>query len=304
MKQILIGIVLLLLLSGCSLGSGIDDEVLENLSLSLEKRWEYTESLTEDVTIENLRIATETELEILKEYDIDDFKDITLYSRYQTYKSRLNLMSISLITAKVDSEIFINKWKEHMEYRAKILYDINSDYPLNISDNNKEIFNEVLHSARRLVATDEIKTTLTSNSVLSDIDVEIEEESIAISFPTESALSAVSFVARKTGFPEKAMEILKIMSEYEYENIVISTTNQDTVAVSSYFTKEALNDINFDKWKDTDSYDAYKFYEFTDAFHIRMGIWNSLDEETQRLLGDMNKENSNPFWRKYRVLHQ
>ncbi|MCM3620465.1 hypothetical protein M3936_23195 [Sutcliffiella horikoshii] len=304
MKQILISILFLLFLSGCSSGSGIDEEVLENLSHSLEKRWEYTESLPEDLTIENLKMATEIELEILQEYDIDDFKDPTLYSRYNTYKSRLNLMSISLITAKVDSEVFIKKWKEHMEYRAKILYDINSKHPLNFSDNNKEIFNEVLHSARRLVAMDEMKTTLASINGLSDIDLEIEDESIAISFPTESALSSISFVARKTGFPEKAMEILKIMTEYEFENIVIATTNQDTIAVSSYFTKEALNDINFDKWEDTDSYDAYKFYELTNAYHIRMGIWNSLDEETQRLLGDMNKEHVNPFWREHRVKHQ
>ncbi|MCR6112741.1 hypothetical protein HXA35_20635 [Bacillus sp. A301a_S52] len=303
MKKLLGALVLLLLITGC--GEKVDDEVLEAISRSLEKRWEYTEDLSgnENITVEILENATQIELDELEEYHVDDFKDTVLYSRYTSYKSRLDRMKISLKNADIDSTTFHEEWANHMDERAKILYDINSKHQLNISEENKEIFQEVLDSASHLVKADEIRKSLSDNGKLSDIDVEIEENSISISFPTESVLSVNSFVSHKTGFPDKAMEILHEIKELDYDDIVITTNNQDAVAISSYFTKKSLENIDFKEWEDLDSVDAYKFYNMADAYHIRIGIWDELDTETQQLIGNMNKDNSDPFWKEHGYTH-
>lgn len=239
----------------------------------------------------------------LEEFYIDDFKDETLYSRYGMYKSILERMQISLINGDADSTVFIDDWNNKMEERAKILYDINLKHNLNIADENKEMFDQVLSSASRLVKIDEMKKVLSEIKVLVDVKVEIEDNSIAVTYNTESALSNKSFVASKTGFPSKAMDILTVLKDYDYEDIVITTVNNDVVAASAYFDKDSLYKTDFDRWDKLDSVDAYKFYAMTKAYHIRSGIWEELDAETKKLIGDMNKRNSNEFWGWYGFMH-
>lgn len=299
--KIIIGVMFIFFLVGC--GNKVDEEAVKNLSDALEKRWEYTESISGIKTIDSYRKATEIELNELNEYDIDDFKDKVLYSLLSMYKTELTLMKSSLINADIKSESFVNEWNERMAKRAKILHDINSKYPLDISDNHKETFEHVLSSADHLIKADEVKDVLSDIKALEGIDVLIEDNSVAINFHTESVLSADSFVSQKTGFPSKAMEILKTIKDYDFENIVVSTTNQDIIAISTYFTNESLKDLDFNNWEKLDSYDAHKFYRYSDAYHIRLGIWENLDEDTKKSIGNMNKQNSNPFWSNYGFTH-
>lgn len=301
MKKVFLSILLLFFITGC--GNKVDDEALEDISKALEKRWAYADELPEEVTMEELEKAIQIELDELKEYGINDFENTTLYSRYGMYKSGLERMLVTMQTESIDSSNFQEQWDKHQEERAKILYDINSESELRISPENKETFEEILSSANRLVEIDEMKKVLSDISNLEDLDVEIKENSIAITFSTKSALSADSFVASKTGFPSDAVEMLKLIKKYKYENIVIATTNQDATAISSYFTKDSLNNIDFDGWDETDSLNAYKFYKYADAYHIRLGIWESLDTEVKRSIGEMNKNNSDVFWKEYGFTH-
>lgn len=92
------------------------------------------------------------------------------------------------------------------------------------------------------------------------------------------------------------MDILKILNDYDFDDNVIVTTNNGVIAASAYFDKNALGKVDFGKWDKLDSVDAHKFYDMTKAYHIRLGIWEELDAETQKLIGDMNKRDSNTFW--------
>ncbi|WP_138090870.1 hypothetical protein [Halalkalibacterium halodurans] len=301
MKKLLCLILSLIILAGC--GAKVDEEALNKLSEGLEKRWEYTEQLSDEISIEDLENAVQIELDGLEKYEADDFKDTSLYVLYDDYRRGLDFIKTLMMGESINSPTFQESWHEHMEKRAKTLYDLNANYDLNIADEYKDTFEDVLSGAKYLVEAEKVEEGLSDIKALSDIEIAVDEKSVSITFRTESALSADSFVASKTGYPDKAIEILNTVKDYDYENIVISTTNQDTIAVSSYFTRDSLDKIDFDKWKELDSLDAYKFYSMADAYHIRMGIWESLDGETQRMIGDMNKETSNPFWKEYGFTH-
>lgn len=290
-------IILVFFLVGC--GEKFDDEALEKIGDALEKRWEYTEQLPDEVSVEELEKAVQTELDILEEYSVDDFKDISLYALYDNYRRDLVLIKTLMNGKSADSPDFQEKWKEHLEKRSKTLYDLNDNYDIYISDEHVHIFEEVLAGSKYLVEAEKVEESLSDINALTDIDIVVEDNSIVINFPTESALSTDSFVARKTGFTSYAMEILEIMKEYDYENIIVTTTNQDSIAISTYFTKKSLNNIDFDKWEETDSYDAYKFYGYTDAYYIRLGIWEELNSETKQSIGEMNKDSSEPFWEEH-----
>lgn len=305
MKRTLLVILSLFVLAACGTNDNdkVDDEALQNISRALEKRWEYTETLPDELTMEDLEKAVQIELDELDKYSADDFKDTSLYVLYDRYWRDLELIQTFMIGESIDSPRLQENWKEHMEKRAKTLYDLNANYELDISDENKDVFEEVLAGSENLVAAEKVEESLSDIEALSDIEVVVEEYSISITYPTESALSEKSFVASKTGFPDMAIDILRELIKFDYEDVVISTTNQDSIAISSYFTKSSLDRINFERWDDLDSSDAYEFYNMTDAYHIRVGIWESLDEDIKQLIGDMNKENSNEFWKEHGFTH-
>lgn len=133
---------------------------------------------------------------------------------------------------------------------------------------------------------------------ISDYEVITEGDSIAVIY-SDSALGADSYVSSKMGYPNKAMEILEIVSDEDYKNVVITSENNGTVAISSYFDEERLNDLDFEKWDKMESEDAHRFYIWTSGYHIRNGIWNELSFEKQSDIGDMNKDNANEFWKEH-----
>ena len=294
MKKVLFLFLSVLVLTAC--GNKVDEEALEKISQALENRWEYTEKLPDEISLEDLEVATRKELDILEKYDADQFKDTRLYILYDNYRRQLEQDLLLLVGADITSDAFTEKWAENREKRAKHLYDINSDYQLNISDGNNVIFEDVLALSVNLVKVDEVEKILSDVAGLSNVDIIVDGNSVSITFHTESALSADSFVASKTGFPEKSIDILKKLTEFDHTNIVISTVNQDSIAISSYFTKTSLDRINFDRWDDLNSLDAFEFYNMADAYHIRLGVWESLGDETKQLIGNMNKQSSNDFW--------
>lgn len=306
MKKVLFVILSVLFLTACGAdaSSGVDNEAIQNISNGLEKRWEYTDQLPDEITIEELEEAVQIELDELEKYDVDDFKNFNLYTLYNIYRTDLEIIKTAMIGESIGSPQFQEKWKDHVENRAKTLYDLNANYDLNISDEYKDVFEEVLADSKYLVEAEKVEKELSKIKGISDFMVKVEDKSIAITYPTESVLGVKSFISQKVGFPEKAMEILKNIKDKGYEHVVISTTNQETIAVSAYFTNQSLNSLDFDKWEEYDSYDAYKFYQMTDAYHIRLGIWNDLDLETQQLIGDMNKDDSNEFWERHGFTHQ
>ena len=301
MKKIFITLFLLTILIAC--GNEVDNQSLENISDGLESRWGFTDSLGEDISVKDLEEATQKELDFIEKYDADQFRDASLYILYDNYRRELEDGLFKLDNLDISTKESEIQWNEHVEKRSKILYDITTNYDLDVSEKYNDVFKEVLDASKTLVQEDDIKEVLSKVNELDEIEVEVEEDSVSVSFLTESSLNAKSFVGSKTGFPSNAIEILEALTEYDYEDIVISTTNQDSIAISSYFGKKSLSNINFDKWKDMDSIDAYKFYSMADAYHIRLGIWESLDDDIKQSIGDMNKDNSNEFWKEYGFTH-
>ncbi|WP_107841691.1 hypothetical protein [Metasolibacillus meyeri] len=300
MKKItylILPLALLLVLTGC--GNKVDEEAIEKITTGLEKRWDYADQLPKEVTVEELEKAVELELNELVKYDAEEFKDFHLYALYDSYRRSLELIKIKMNGQSANSPIFQNNWKEHMEKRAKILYDLNKDYTLNISDKNKEAFENLLANSSRLVKIEEMEKVISEIKSLTKPKIIIEDNSIAVVYETTSALSNESFIAQKLGFPSVAMDILKVLSDYDYDNIVIVTGNNDLIATSVYFDKNTLTKVDFDKWEDLDSVDAYKFYAMSTAYHIRSGIWEQLDSQTKRFIGSMNKEDFSEFWSAY-----
>lgn len=304
MLTLFAAVALLLTACGSDSSNKIDSEALESISKGLEKRWEYTEQLPDEVTMEELERAVQIELDGLQEYDDDAFDDFSLFALYDRYRRELDSIKRTMSIESIDSPRFEERWSDHREQRAKILYDLNDSYHLDISDENKEILKEVLADSKNLVEAERVEKELSKIKGISDFEVKVEDKSIAITYPTESVLSVKSFISQKTGFPGKAIEILENIKDKGYERVVISTINQETIAVSTYFTNKSLNSLDFDEWEECDSYDAYKFYKMADAYHIRLGIWNDLDSEIQQLIGNMNKDNSNEFWKRHGFTHQ
>lgn len=299
MRNVLfISIVILLFVTGCSNQSveKVDEAVLKWISKGLEERWEYTNELTDELTRQEFRKATEIELKRLKDYDIEDFKDPMLFSYYDSYKRNLETM----LSSTENILEFKENWQELMVERATYLHKINSTYELNISDENIDTFKRVLSDADESIEEEGIKNNLNDIAGLSKVSVVIEGDSIAASYVVESVLSADLFVNSKTGFPDQAIKILEVLDDYDYDNIVISAIHGESIASSILFKENSLDRLDIDKW---DEIEAHKIYDFSNAYQIRLGIWNELNEETQERIGEMNKPSENSFWSEHGFTH-
>jgi len=295
MKRLLVIMSFSILLVSCS--KSVDDEALTTLAQSLEKRWEFTSDLLETITEDDLEKATQIELNLLKQYTAEDFKDPNLFILYDDYIRVLkDMQEISQTMNIEDPDMFI-QWREKIEIRAKILSDINSEYGIPVNEENIDTLNEVLEDAQVLLVAEEIEKSL--QNIHENLSVLIEDESILVQYPVDSVLSADSFIAQKTGFPGTAIEILNVLKDYEFKNVVITSINQDTVAISSYFDKDNLNKIDFSNWEQIDSYDGYKFYSLTSDFYIRPGILNQINSDYYELISKIHKNSNNNFWKKH-----
>jgi|SRR5690625_3322062 len=139
---------LVFLLSAC--GKGVDDEVLESLSTALESRWDYTDTLPKEVTVEELSKAVEIELNNLNDYEYTDYKDGDLFLLYEKYKNELNHIQIIMNGKSTDDPFFQLDWEEHMKNRKITLYEINRLHNINVSDKRKEILEELISEGELL----------------------------------------------------------------------------------------------------------------------------------------------------------
>lgn len=290
-----------IILFGC--GNKIDDEAIQNLSDALVKRWDYTETLPKEVTKEELLKTIEIELETLNDYNVDDFKDALLGIDLSSYRSTLNLINIQVERLEINNSEFHDKWNKHLADRAYILYEINQKYDLNIPEEYTWKFEDALSYAEPRIVEEKIKKEISTSINLDNLEIKTNDNSIAVFYETEVSFSDKSFVATKLGFPSQAIEILKVVVDFNFDDIVIATTNNDVIAASAYFDKTTLKQLDFTKWDKLDSVDAYKFYDMTTAYHIRLGIWENLDGETKKQIGDMNKRSDNFFWNEYGIVY-
>lgn len=298
-KRLISLFIFLFLLSAC--GSKVDDEALENIANSLEKRWEFTDDLPEEITEKDLERATQIELNLLKKYTAEDFKDPHLFVLYDDYIRILNDMRDIAQTMNIEDPEMLLHWHENIEKRAKILSDIKNEYGIPVSEDNLTTLDEVLEDSKRLLEAEKIEKSL--QNINENINVLIEDESVLIEFPVESVLSVNSFVGHKTGFPGTAMEILNTLKEYDHQNIVIASVNQNTIAISAYFNKETLREIDFSEWEKINGYDGYKFYALTNDFYIRLGILNQISSDYYNHISKIKKNSDNDFWKKHGFTH-
>lgn len=154
MRRLFFLITLVFLLSAC--GEGVDEEVLESLSTALDIRWEYTETLPSEVSVEELERAVKIELENLPSYEYDDFNSGDLFVLYNSYIMDLELIQ-TLMTGKSANDLaFQKQWEDHMNQRKITLYEINEEAEINVSENNKHILKELIDEGENLYENKDI----------------------------------------------------------------------------------------------------------------------------------------------------
>lgn len=135
-----------------------------------------------------------------------------------------------------------------------------------------------------------------------DLDyIRFDGSNLVIMFATKAMWSENTYVK---GFPHDAAKMLSHLKSSEYENIIIGSAINMTdqkgnesqqVGISSMFTIENINSINFDNWTDDVGGRPEIFYNVADCYHFHPGIINKVTDSNLKVL-DLNKSNQSEFW--------
>lgn len=154
MKKLFFLFIFIFLLSSC--GKKVDNEVLENLSTALEERWNYTDTLPKEVSVEELEKAVKIELDNLKKYDYEDFKDGDLFLLYNRYIMDLDLIATLMQGKSADDKSFQRQWEDHMNKRKITLYEINEIHEIVVSKEREDILNKLIAEGKTLYEKQDI----------------------------------------------------------------------------------------------------------------------------------------------------
>lgn len=145
---------------------------------------------------------------------------------------------------------------------------------------------------------------------IEDAKTKIDGNNVVISYPLPTAWSNDSMVVGWTGYLPDAVDLLKELKPDGFDNIIIQGTGKFTdqkgnesqdLAISSMFTKENLDSINFDNWQSQINSDGTIYYQVADAYYIHPGLFNDTKPETQVAIGQSGKHPENDFWLNYGV---
>lgn len=163
--------------------------------------------------------------------------------------------------------------------------------------------------AEKATPEGKVKTALKEVGV-EDAKTKIDGNNVVISYPLPTAWSNDSMVVGWTGYLPDAVDLLKELKPDGFDNIIIQGTGKFTdqkgnesqdLAISSMFTKENLNSINFDNWQSQINSDGTIYYQVADAYYIHPGLFNDTKPETQVAIGQSGKHPENDFWLNYGV---
>jgi hypothetical protein len=189
-----------------------------------------------------------------------------------------------------------------------IYYDLVAETNENVSETyNVEVYNQS-DERQKINETEESKpenilASALSESDVSDYKTKIEGSNVIISYPIESFWNADSLVA--VTYPKDVEKILENLQGTPFESIIIQLTTTFTddkgnesegLAISTFFTKQTLDSINFANWSDQISSDGTVLYSASDGYMIQNSLLNESKGKTKTKIGNAGKSNDSDWW--------
>lgn len=189
-----------------------------------------------------------------------------------------------------------------------IYYDLVAETKEDVSETyNVEIYNQS-DERQKINETEKSKPENILDSALSESDIsgyktKIEGNNAIISYSIESSWSNDSLVA--VTYPKDVENILENLQGSPFENIIIQSTTtfidnkgneSEDLAISTFFTKQTLDSINFDNWSDQISSNGTVLYSASDGYMIQNSLFDESKKETKIKIGHSSKSNDSDWW--------
>ncbi|MDT2635038.1 hypothetical protein P7D40_09060 [Enterococcus dongliensis] len=138
---------------------------------------------------------------------------------------------------------------------------------------------------------------------VSDYKIKIEGNNAIISYPINSFWNADSLVT--VTYPKDVEKILENLQGAPFENVIIQSTTtfidnkgneSEGLAISTFFTKQTLDSINFANWSDQISSDGTVLYSASDGYMIQNSLLNESKGKTKTKIGNAGKSNDSDWW--------
>lgn len=163
MKKLLpILIIGLVFLTGCGTSKKeeaekfYDQDAIKNIALSLDRRWEYTDSKEgmEADTVDMYKKSTQIEIDTLNSQDFSDkkFKDNKLKELYLSYKNQMD--DIKKMIENTSESSIPQKWSEYYDERTKTISQIDAIESIPVKD--KDTLKELINNGNEVSETESI----------------------------------------------------------------------------------------------------------------------------------------------------
>lgn len=181
-KKIILSFVILLtiLAGGCSNSNKdefADKDFLKGFSKGLESRWNFTNKVddnekTEEEYVENLKKATNLELQTLNDFSNKKFNDSKLQEAAIAYINELKNGITVLDT--YGSKSFDQDWDNHYASRTKMIVHFVDNYDINISEKYKKTLNELKAHGNEVIKNETIEKSI--QALFNNVTFEIEPQ--------------------------------------------------------------------------------------------------------------------------------
>jgi len=153
---------------------------------------------------------------------------------------------------------------------------------------------------------EQVDSIIKNTELVEEYEVVIDDKSVAIVYPTDKVSDSTIVLSDKDeSFPNVAMTFVEHLKTLDLEEIVITSykTSDSEIAgltrVSALFTKESIEELDFEEWESEIEDYQHRFYRYSDAYIIIGNVWEKLSDETQDAIGNESKRSSSEFWDYY-----
>ncbi len=160
-----------------------------------------------------------------------------------------------------------------------------------------------------LSVEEQVDAIVDNIGLVEEYEIVVEDNSVAIIYaPNHTHDTTLVLSDDEKSFPNVAMLLAEHLSVLDFDELVINSYAPRDVAVdgitrvSARLTKDTIDELDFEDWKETKGRRPQKFYKIVDSYVIRGMVWEKLDEETQDAIGENTKNELNTdsdFWEWY-----
>lgn len=160
---------------------------------------------------------------------------------------------------------------------------------------------------KELPPLEQVRSIIENTKLVDEFEVVTEDNSVAIIYPADYVHDSTLVLGdKKESFPNVAMTFVEHLKVLDFDEVVITSYEPKDVEgitgltrVSALFTKETMEDLDFEKWEDEKKNRPSKFYRYSDAYLIRGNIWDKLNDETRDKVDNESKKSDSQFWDYY-----